>query len=196
MMKLVYYVFFYLILLENVSAQGGNLQFNQVLNIKNGDNYIVPAGKVVKVESIYTDYRNWSVAYNYVGCTYSPTSPQGTRCNYLMSNNGLVNHIGIPSSPFTLYKVGEISAKMSLNGNDMGFVNDTAYTEPNIQCSQCANRLELSVTPNGGITYNDMPIWLKSGQSISIAMLPNTSISSGQKGIGVFITAIEYNVIP
>jgi len=196
-MKIVYFVLFYLILLENVSAQGGNLQFNQVLNIKNGDNYIVPAGKVVKVESIYTDYRSWGVAYNYVGCTYSPTSMFGIRCNYLIANNGLVNHIGIPSAPFTSYKVGEITAKMALNGEDIRFVSDTAFIETSIQiCTHCPNRLELSVTPYGGITNNDMPIWLKSGQSISIAALPNTSISSGQKGIGAFITAIEYNVIP
>jgi len=195
-MKLVYYVFFYLILLENVSAQGGNLQFNQVLNIKNGDNYIVPAGKVVKVESIYTDYRNWSVAYNYVGCTYSSSYLYGQRCNYLIANNGLLNHIGIPNAPFTLYKVGEISAKLGFNGEDIQYVNDTLIFETSFGCNGCGSPLQLTLIQTGIFPHIELPLWLNSGQNISITSLPNPNSSPGQKGIGAFITAIEYNVIP
>lgn len=37
---------------EIAIAQGGNLQFNQVININPGMSYTVPAGKVFKVESV------------------------------------------------------------------------------------------------------------------------------------------------
>jgi hypothetical protein len=187
-------IFFFFV--SNCYSQGGNLQFNQVLNIKNGDNYIVPAGKVVKVESIYTDYRNWSVAYNNVGCTYSSSYLYGTRCNYLIANNGLLNHIGIPNAPFTLYKVGEISAKLGFNGEDIQYVNDTLIFESSFGCNGCGSSLQLTLIQTGNIPHIELPLWLNSGQNISITSLPNPNSLPGQKGIGAFITAIEYNVIP
>ena len=38
-----------------VLAQGGNLQFNRVLNFTSGANYTVPQGKVLKIENVLFD---------------------------------------------------------------------------------------------------------------------------------------------
>ena len=60
---------------EIAIAQGGNLQFNQVINITPGVSYTVPAGKVFKIESItsnnvsVTSSFSSDIQYN-VSCKY------------------------------------------------------------------------------------------------------------------------------
>jgi len=51
----------------------GNLQFNQVLNIKNGDTYTVPSGKVLKITSIVSGH-NLTVKLPYTNCIYQSGS--------------------------------------------------------------------------------------------------------------------------
>jgi hypothetical protein len=51
-------------------AQGGNLQFNQVININPGENYTVPQNKVFKIESISTGTGSGTIT-----TTFSTTTP-------------------------------------------------------------------------------------------------------------------------
>ncbi len=69
---------------EIANAQGGNLQFNQVVNITPGVSYTVPAGKVFKLESITFSSAIFSTSYkDYVaggvGCIFCRYNTQ----NYL-----------------------------------------------------------------------------------------------------------------
>ncbi len=61
---------------EIAFAQGGNLQFNQVLNITPGMSYTVPTGKVFKLESI-TGGNSASVT-----TTFADFSADYCACNY------------------------------------------------------------------------------------------------------------------
>jgi hypothetical protein len=59
----------------------GNLQFNQVINITNGQTYTVPAGKVLKVEAIF---HNGNFPLPFQTCT--PIGNGNIYCDYNLNN--------------------------------------------------------------------------------------------------------------
>jgi len=198
-------------------GQGTNLQFNQVLNLKNGESYTVPPGKVVKVESIFTDYTGYTTVYNIIGCISSAPTMNGYRCFYKLSNQSSGVHIGLANSPFTIYRIGDLNAKTQ-SPNYTGFTNDTLYFDPTSppNCingvvngnNACPQSFNIDMTPNTSAINNaNLPIWLKAGKTIEIAPLPNESniysiqwypslSNDSKKGSGTFITAIEFNIVP
>jgi hypothetical protein len=131
----------------------GNLQFNQVLNIKNGDTYTVPSGKTLKIITVVA--QNPTAKIPLSSCT---------------NNNGTV----------TCNYYGSVT---------LGSVSDLVYTANNLStgfppapnlCSQCPSYTDIPV--NGfGIP---VPLWLKSGEIVSIA-----------QGTGMLISAIEFNIV-
>jgi hypothetical protein len=206
-MKAKLYFLFFLILPTFVFSQGSNLQFNQVLNLKNGDTYIVPAGKVVKVESIYSDYYNLSVVYNYIGCDWV----NGSRCYYKLPSTTYSNHPGLPNIPFAMYQIGDLIARLSVNGQGYNYVNDTLYTMNSYiycgsqnQSNACPQVVYIGLNPERGVIDDrNLPIWLKEGKQIAISALvsenyynPPNLTQPYVRGSGTFITAIEFNIVP
>jgi hypothetical protein len=206
-MKVKLYFLFFLILPTFVFSQGSNLQFNQVLNLKNGDTYTVPTGKVVKVESIYSDYHNLSVVYNYIGCD----QVSGTRCYYKLNNTSYSVHPGLPNNPFAMYQIGDLIARLSVNGQGFNYVNDTLYTMySGIYCGSqnpynaCSPAVNVGLNPERGVIDDrNLPIWLKEGKQIAISALvpenyynPPNLTQPYVRGSGTFITAIEFNIVP
>jgi hypothetical protein len=148
-----------MLLFSMASYAQGNLQFNQVLNIKNGDTYTVPAGKTLKIESLNSTKFNVNLQLS--SCTNN--GGNWFTCNYIGNVNALI--IG-----GVIFNTGTIS---------------TGINPPNNQCSQCPLTYDV---PVNGINYGFLfPIWLKSGEVISVIS------SSGNAGI--LISAIEFNIV-
>jgi hypothetical protein len=130
----------------------GNLQFNQVLNIKNGDNYTVPAGKVLKITAVSISSKNiikvpflrcdlWQGSYF---CTYNLD-------NIIVGNIGSLNYYLYSTSP-TVASPGYYSL-----------------------CSQCPSSYDYT----GGVSIGfQTPFWLKSGENITIAQGSGVLISA------------------
>ena len=138
----------------------GNLQFNQVLNIKNGDNYTVPAGKVLKITSVSSDNKvSFKVPFTYC----DQVSYSQYRCVY---------DINAP----IICKIGNLN--FSINSGQPQQALGNGYQSV---CSSCPSTYDYSYGGFSVIT----PIWLKAGENITIA-----------QGSGVFISAIEFNIIP
>ncbi len=137
-------IFISLILLFTVEAaqSQGNLQFNRVMNIVTGTNYTVPAGKVLKIESINQNSAFTQHSYN--SCTLN--APQlglqsGVTCYY---NDVLYLKIGSAIS----YTQG----------------GGTTYINTGGGCAACPSTKNINLTlPN----FN-YPIWVPEGQEIKV----------------------------
>jgi hypothetical protein len=106
-----------MLLFSLASYAQGNLQFNQVLNIKNGDNYTVPAGKTLKITSINILTSTVILKLPLISC--------GSFCNYT-NISGAVSYLTIGS---LVYKAN-ISGSLNL---------------PNGQCSQCPSTMDFTL---------------------------------------------------
>jgi hypothetical protein len=167
-------------------GQGANLQFNQVINLSNGSHYIVPPGKVLKIESIYTDYTGLAIRIPLAGCSISPT-PWQSKCLY-SNGNGLL-------APNIMFKIGDIDVKSSISYNY--FSGDTLFTPIGglTTCADCSGYFEYNLSPNSAPAT---PIWLSPGKEIVIMPLSNSVSTSSfpARSNGTQISAIEFNVIP
>jgi hypothetical protein len=182
-MKFLLNFFFILQLPLGVLAQGGNLQFNRVLNFTSGANYTVPQGKVLKIENVLFD-GSLSVNLNYSFCdTIYENGRYYTYCRYILANNY--------SAPL---EIGSLKLLGSSGGNfDQGYHTEILSNYTNYLCNFCASNVSLSFLfqHNDNITC---PIWLGEGEVVKI--LPSTIVypSSGRRGF--HISAIEFNIVP
>lgn len=181
-MKLLVIVFSLLLSFSEAFCQGGNLQFNRVLNFTSGANYTVPQGKVLKIESLNIHVETILRA-NLIGCdTFS--TPR--LCYY---STGNVSH--------TPVQIGALK----LNSNQGTFENVNANgqlilstgTQQNSGCNSCSWNYDFVLSLNGhNVT---MPIWLSESEVVKIinyqSLLPALSRYSG-----IHISAIEFNVVP
>ena len=103
-----------ILLFSMASYAQGNLQFNQVLNIKNGDTYMVPTGKVIKVTAINSS--SVIVKLPLISC--------GSYCFYANSS-AIASYMTIGS---LVYKASNVSNQFIPNG----------------QCSQCPTTMDYS----------------------------------------------------
>ena len=139
------------------SFSQGNLQFNQVLNLENGVNYIVPVGKVLRIESI--NYLNPSIIVNYSNCEVNCPgcgSSSGVTCSYSSINYLRIGNAILSLTPLTVY--------ITSGG----------------ACSVCPSTQTLSVTPSNFT----LPIWLNAGKQVDVL------------ASGIYITAVEFNIVP
>jgi hypothetical protein len=129
----------------------GNLQFNQVLNIKNGDTYTVPAGKVLKITST-TSGNNFTFMLPFTNCFYQP---------------GPYLYCAYASNTFEIASIAGLKYNLTnLNNSVMA---------PQGQCHQCPATLASPVSGAFGVT---VPIWLKAGEIVSITQGSGILISA------------------
>lgn len=173
-------IIFYVLLIIPFSSFGqGNLQFNQILDLTNGANYTVPAGKVVKVTSVNSP--SGSFTGNFVGMPAYEYPTYESSGNYYINCNCQYR----ATSPIC---IGTICIDQFIFNNGTSRVNYTSNPLTGIYApSDTVNK--CSATAAGGYTLSasqiNMPIWLSAGQQITIV-----------NGFGVLISAIEFNVVP
>ena len=182
-MKLAIIIFSLFFSFSDAFCQGGNLQFNRVLNFTSGANYIVPQGKVLKIESLSVNVMTTIRVYK-VGCdTFGYT---GNNCYY-----------SIGQSYETPVQIGSIklhSGQSSfLNINSNGNLIYSLGSWGTAGCNNCPNPLDYTLNLVGHAI--PMPIWLSEGEPVKIinyqSALPGLSPYSG-----IHISAIEFNVVP
>ncbi len=161
-----------LLLFAFQSMAQGNLQFNRIVNFKSGNNYTVPAGKVLKLVSInaLTDI---SVQLPLSSC--NPTGAEMVRCGW--------GGMDFCTNYFTECVYNGFSfLKISNQKFDIG--SQTNRSLPQNQCSSCPPFSSVSVASS---TFNNfkLPIWLGSGEEVSVAQIE-----------GLLISAIEFNIVP
>jgi hypothetical protein len=119
----------------------GNLQFNQVLTFEPGESYTVPAGKVLKIESV-------SMNGNVV--TVPMTSTQNIGCSGPYGNYTLT--VGI-YAPVTYLMIGNIS-----------------FFTPNIvgTCAWLLNPSPSTTTSTITSPVINCPLWLEAGKTVTI----------------------------
>jgi hypothetical protein len=119
----------------------GNLQFNQVLNLIPGSNYTVPAGKVLKIESV-------SMNGNVV--TVPMTSTQNIGCSSQFGNFTLT--VGV-YAPVTYLMIGNIS-----------------FFTPNIvgTCAWLGNPSPSTTASTITSPVINCPLWLEAGKTVTI----------------------------
>jgi len=140
-MKKLLSIFLLFIALQSMAQ--GNLQFNQVINIKNGDTYTVPAGKVLKITSV-SQSSNSKFELPLLRCEYSSGYPY---CIYDLN--------------IIIGTIGNLTFKPAYSTYSY---NGTVTT--NIaQCNLCPTTYDFY---NGNTIGVATPFWLKSGQIITI----------------------------
>ena len=133
-----------LLLFAFQSMAQGNLQFNQIINIKNGDIYTVPAGKVLKITAIATTSKT-TFKIPFVRCDIW----QGQAYCYYDPSNVFTGSIG--NLEFTAAPIGTTPHNVN---------------PPVIQCSQCPQNTDYTTSQVPGVP---LPFWLKAGQNIIIS---------------------------
>jgi hypothetical protein len=110
-----------------------------------------------------------------------------------------------------MYQIGDLIARLSVNGQGFNYVNDTLYTMySGIYCGSqnpynaCSPAVNVGLNPERGVIDDrNLPIWLKEGKQIAISALvpenyynPPNLTQPYVRGSGTFITAIEFNIVP
>lgn len=135
-----------------LNAQG-NLQFNQVINLKPGDSYQVPSNKVLKIESISIQSNNLCMprtGTQIVSCTGWGSRNEGIYAGFMYMTIGDL-----------VYNVPSQLGRNLFPGQTVG-----CNTNPiNPECYPI-NDIDL-----GSI---NVPIWLREGKQV---IINNTSIS-------------------
>ena len=162
-----------------VLAQGGNLQFNRVLNFTSGANYTVPQGKVLKIESYKSDV-SFQANYVYYGCDTSSNLGPSTICKYVL-NNGNTHPIKIGN--FVIAGSGNFN---SFDGHHYINVNSAS------NCGSCPVSTTV-VHLISNIHEIPCPFWLPAGEVITIFPY---NIYQHNTGLGIHISAIEFNIVP
>jgi hypothetical protein len=138
---------FFLVLCSLLYSQG-NLQFNQVLSFEPGDNYTIPTGKCLKIESINMNSTTVCI----------PKSNTG--------NGSCATPSGYYPSSFGIY-----AAITFLTLGNMNFQTPTFNGNQGTSCSGWINTACYNY--NFGALSFETPIWLEAGQAIVVN--PNVS---------------------
>lgn len=128
----------------NINYAQSNLQFENILNISNGDTYTVPTGKVVKLTSLNSTVPNYNLPLTGCYTTQSSTGCGGP-CNFYHCQYSANGYITIGSLAFN---------STSAETSGLGGCNS---------CPPVSSNLSL---PTPSISF---PIWLNAGKSISVA---------------------------
>jgi hypothetical protein len=121
------------------SMAQGNLQFNQVINIKNGDTYTVPAGKVLKITSV--------------------TSSSKSSFKIPFSNCDSYGQCFYRASDFTMFQISNSIYSISQN---------IAPVLSGISSGSGCN-CPPNINYDTNLMYSvPTPIWLKNGEIVSI----------------------------
>ena len=190
-MKLLVIIFSSLLSFSEAFCQGGNLQFNRVLNFTSGANYTVPQGKVLKIES--TKFNLSLVAtLNYIGCdtTVSYDLFQAMRFNHYCKYSSTNNAHSVQIGPI---KIGGFEQAGLYNGYPYQL-----FTMYNYDCSVCPATTSAMYRIGTSDELN-CPLWLSEGEVVSI--FPYLQLlgpyNYGVTGVfGIYISAIEFNVVP
>jgi len=160
-------------------SQGGNLQFNRVLNFTSGANYVVPPNKVLKIESV-----NFSLQ--------SHTTLNYLRCDTVLHSNGYQAYClySYPNSGAAFLQLGTIKLYPQdlINGYPYIFIGGGSNN-----CSNCPST--YSIFTNSNLFTISCPYWLAEGESVVI-FSDLSSISYNQGNFGIHISAIEFNIVP
>ena len=162
-----------------ILAQGGNLQFNRVLNFTSGANYTVPQGKVLKIESYKSDV-SFQANYVYHGCDSSSNLGPVTACKYVLSNGN--------SHPV---KIGDIVIAGSGNFNSIDGTHHIMVNGNN-NCAACPMSTTVVHFFNNSHEI-PCPFWLPAGDVITIFPYNMYQYTTG---FGIHISAIEFNIVP
>lgn len=122
----------------------GNLQFNQVLTFVPGDNYTIPAGKCLKIESINMNSTNVCIPKSNT-MTGSCASPSG----WTSGSYGIYNAI-------TYLTLGNMNFQTPTFNGNQGTNSCAAWIN-----TPCYNY-------NFGTLSFETPIWLEAGQIIIV----------------------------
>lgn len=147
MKTIVYLITF---IFSSIGFSQGNLQFNQVLTFESGDNYLVPTGKVLKIESI--NITSTSICI--------PRSSTVSR-NCVMDGGNSSGAIGGIYNGINYLTIG------NFNFNTPSFSGNGGYYCSGWQNPECWQYNFTSLNFN-------TPIWLESGKKVSI----NSSFTS------------------
>ena len=170
-------IFFFFV--SNCYSQGGNLQFNRVLNFTSGANYVVPPNKVLKIESVNLSFQGMTTL-NYLRCdTVLHGNGYQPYCLYSYPNNGAAFlQLGtIKLYPYDL-----------INGYPYYFIGGGSNN-----CNACPPTTDFYVQTQN--TIISVPHWLAEGESVVIFSYLS-SISYNQGNFGIHISAIEFNIVP
>lgn len=136
----------FLLLVTLYANAQGNLQFNQVINLTSGENYTVPFGKVLKIESISMSSGTICIPRTSSGQGWCLT-PQGSVI-YTYGNYNSVNYMQIGDLVFN-------------SGSATGQINGGSCTgNANPDCWTIGTPDLSSVIKT--------PIWLKEGKSVFV----------------------------
>jgi len=175
-----------------VLAQGGNLQFNRVLNFTSGANYTVPQGKVLKIESTKFNL-SYFATLNYIGCdttmSFDPIYNMNRIthfCKYSTTNNAHSVQIG----PIKIFGFGQ--------GGVFNGWPYVGFTQNSYDCSICPPTY-ASAYRIGDSDELNCPLWLSEGEVVSIfpylQLLP-LQYSQQSATNGIYISAVEFNIVP
>ncbi len=158
-----------LLLFSIATFAQGNLQFNKIVNFKSGNNYTVPTGKVLKIVSIN------ALSDVAVRLPLSSCNPNGIKGVW---SNGSIVPVYFTDCIYdglTYLKISNQKFDVSGQSNQ---------NNPQNQCTSCPPFAGVSITSS---TFNNfkLPIWLSSGEEVSVAQID-----------GLLISAIEFNIIP
>ena len=137
-------LFFVFVCISIFSKTQGNLQFNQVLTFESGDNYLVPTGKVLKIESINITSTNICIPRS---STVSGTCTMGSGASSPVIG-GIYNGINYLT-------IG------NFNFNTPSFSGSGGWTCGGWQNPECWSYDFTSLNFK-------TPIWLESGKKVSI----------------------------
>jgi hypothetical protein len=138
-------ILFFLVLTTIAAKAQGNLQFNQVINLTAGNNYIVPQGKVLKIESISMSSGSICIPRTSTGQGWCLTS-QGN----VLYTFGIYNSI-------SFMQIGDLVFN---SGGATGQVTGNCPPNPNPDC------WTIPISDLSPIFKT--PIWLREGKSIQI----------------------------
>ncbi len=136
----IFFLFFCL-----YSKAQGDLQFNRVINIVNGDNLTVPTGKVWKLESVnFSSTLTYPIgAMNLVLCQNSVNPPNNRLCDYAA----------------TYMTIGNVQFRGP--SVQWGVVLMSCATP-------CPNTNPVALSSSPSSLSLQLPIWLEAGKSVSV----------------------------
>lgn len=170
-------------------AQGGNLEFNQVIKMTTASGQLtVPAGKVWKVtasssgSAVY--YLNYSSAFT---ATWTVTNPNP--CNGATTGSNTVEYIRKRQCPDANNKIVIDGVKYNLSTTSPMWLPEASTVE--LSSTPCVNSQSSAIPVNQAYYVRD-----ETGASTVAYYECDGPISQGAIPNGIFISIIEFNIVP